>query len=90
MPSHRHATQGTRATRKAGTPGDAAAVCEPTELGRAVARAILATFSEAVGREVTAREVQEAHRALRERTGEVAMTDPERLLFLLDWLRKTR
>ncbi len=61
-------------------------VYEPTALGRAVAQAIMATFSRAVGREVTPEEFLGAHRALRERT---VTSDAEAMVFLVDYLRGT-
>ncbi len=74
------------AERRSG-PEDASGVYEPTALGKAVMKAILATFSRAAGREVTPEELRDAHRALRERTSK---TDAEAMVFLLDYLRKVR
>ncbi len=77
VPSYRHATHPLDV-------GPSAGVYEATELGRAVAGAIMAAFSRAVGREVTPEEFLAAHRALRERT---VNGEAEAMVFLVDYLR---
>lgn len=63
-----------------------AAGASPTPFGLLLAQAVVETFSEFVGREITAEELLAAERALR--AGEPKGTDAEALVFLLEWLRE--